>query len=184
MNVRLLAESDAVLYRALRLEGLKGVPTAFGSSYEESERRPLATYAERLKPTDHAAVFGAFDGDRLVGSVGVFRESGFKEQHKAVLWGMYVTPDARRTGVARRLVRSALDAARAMHGVLQVKLAVEGTNIAAAALYRSFGFEEYGREPRALFVDGEFYDEALLVLHLDGFEAPTDARAEHGSHGA
>ena len=177
MDVRRLAESDAVSYRTLRLEGLKGSPTAFGSSYEESERRPLSSYAERLKPTDDGAVFGAFDEDRLVGSVGVYRESGLKERHKAVVWGMYVTPDARRAGVARRLVSAALDAARAMSGVLQVKLAVEGTNAAATALYRSFGFEEYGREHRALRVEGRFYDEVHMVLYLDGFAATTATRA-------
>lgn len=169
MNVRRLAESDATTYRTLRLEALKGSPTAFGSSYEESERRPLSSYAERLKPTDDSAVFGAFEADRLVGTVGVYRESGLKEHHKLTLWGMYVTPAARRTGVARRLVGAALDAARAMSGVLQVKLAVEGTNAAATALYRSFGFHEYGREHRALQVEGRFYDEVHMVLYLDGF---------------
>src|SRR5688572_934826 len=100
MTVRRLTEDDAELYRDLRLEGLRNVPTAFGSSYEESERRPLSAYAERLRPTEDTAVFGAFEQGSLVGSVGLFRESGLKERHKAMLWGMYVTPAARRTGVA------------------------------------------------------------------------------------
>jgi len=167
MTVRRLTEDDAELYRDLRLEGLRNVPTAFGSSYEESERRPLSAYAERLRPTEDTAVFGAFEQGSLVGSVGLFRESGLKERHKAMLWGMYVTPAARRTGVARQLVSSLIEAAGGMQGVLQVKLAVEGTNAAALALYRSFGFEVYGREPRALLVDGSYYDEDLMVLFLD-----------------
>lgn len=183
MSVRRLTESDAIPFRALRLEGLKGSPTAFGSSYEESERRPLSAFAERLKPTEHSAVFGAFGGDHLVGTVGVYRESGLKQQHKAVLWGMYVTSGARRTGVGRRLVSTALDAARAMRGVLQVKLAVEGTNLAASALYRSFGFEEYGRERRALRVGAEFYDVVLMVLNLDDVQTATDSPTQHGPAG-
>lgn len=167
MHVRRLTESDAEEYRTLRLEGLKGAPTAFGSSYEESERRPLSAYAERLRSGEGAAVFGAFGPGGLAGTVGVYRDTGLKERHKAVLWGMYVTPATRRTGVARRLVGAALDAVRGMEGVLQVKLAVEGSNAPARALYESFGFEEYGREERALFVGGRYYAEVHMVLFLD-----------------
>lgn len=171
MHLRRLTGSDAEVYRRLRLEGLRTAPTAFGSSYEESVERPLTDYARRLEPSERTVVMGAFEGDELVGTVGVFQEAGLKERHKAVLWGVYVTPSARGAGVAKALTRAVIDAARAMEGVRQIKLAVEGTNHAARALYESLGFTEFGREERALCVDGVFYAEVHMVLFLDEAKA-------------
>ncbi len=37
MKIRILNETDAIVYRALRLEGLKNCPEAFGSSFEEEQ---------------------------------------------------------------------------------------------------------------------------------------------------
>jgi RimJ/RimL family protein N-acetyltransferase len=50
--------------------------------------------------------------------------------------------------------------------VTQVKLSVNTENEKAAALYRSLGFEVYGREPRAMRVDGRYHDEDLMLLRL------------------
>lgn len=54
-----------------------------------------------------------------------------------------VIPDARRTGLARRLLAGLLDAARA-RGVRDVFLEVRVDNDAARALYRSEGFTDVG----------------------------------------
>lgn len=164
--VRRLTVADAHAYMTIRLEALRSEPTAFGSSYEESARRPLSEFAKRVETSERTATYGAFDADTLVGTAGIYQESGAKERHKAVLFGMYVSPAARRKCVARALVTGVLGFAHGMDGVEQVKLAVEAGNLPARALYGSFGFEEFGRETRALFVDGHYYDEIHMVLFL------------------
>jgi RimJ/RimL family protein N-acetyltransferase len=69
--------------------------------------------------------------------------------------------------------------ARAVEGVRQIKLGVNEANAAARALYRSAGFERFGIEPNALYIDGKFYDEELYVLKLRATTAA--ALAEAGS---
>jgi ribosomal protein S18 acetylase RimI-like enzyme len=41
---------------------------------------------------------------------------------------------------------------------------VATTETAAVNLYRSLGFKPFGREPRALRVEGKFIDEEYMVL--------------------
>lgn len=165
--VRALTEADAVAYRALRLEALRDAPRAFATSYEEELARPLEATVERLRPKTDAAAFGAFEGERLVGMCSVFRLERRTERHKAFLVAMYVTPDARRRGVARALVAATLARARAMDGVRQVLLGVAADNAAARALYEGFGFEAFGYEREALLVEGAWVDEVHMVLVLE-----------------
>lgn len=52
-----------------------------------------------------------------------------------------------------------------------IELSVHAENERAIALYRRFGFEEIGRHRGKICVDGEYYDEILMDLHLDADEA-------------
>ncbi len=69
--VRMLIGSDAESFQALRLRGLRTVPEAFGSSYEEEVDRSVEEVRRRLDARPNA-VFGAFADEKLVG--GGFRD--------------------------------------------------------------------------------------------------------------
>ncbi|MDE2117655.1 MAG: GNAT family N-acetyltransferase, partial [Betaproteobacteria bacterium] len=92
MNIRRLAPSDADAFHALRLAALQNEPSAFGSSYEEEKDFPRITVESRLVENTDRGVFGAFEGDKLIGLVALGRESRIKLAHKAMIWGMYVSP--------------------------------------------------------------------------------------------
>lgn len=160
--IRLLTPEDAMLYRAIRLEALEMNPEAFGSTLERERELPLARFEERLAASD---VFGAFIAGELVGIAGFHREEGTKTAHKAVLWGMYVRPQARKSGTGRRLVDAV--AAHAATRVEQLQLAVVSENEAAVRLYTAAGFVEYGRGAKALKQGGRYYDEILMTLFFD-----------------
>src|SRR6266481_5062879 len=95
---------------------------------------------------------------------------GLIENNKAALWGMYVRPAARSSGLGRRLVEAVVN--HASERVEQLQLSVVAANDDACRLYRSMGFSEYGREMKALKQDGRYYDEILMVRFLGGDADP------------
>lgn len=167
--IRLLHEDDWAAFRQLRLLATVESPLAIWPTYDEEARRAPAEVRARILPTAHQAVFGAFAGADLVAIAGVRRDPLAQVAHKAMVWGVYVHPAHRRGGLARRLLGAACAHARAL-GALQAHLAVNAANPRALALYDSLGFIPYGREPRALRVDGVFYDEILMARPLDGMD--------------
>jgi ribosomal protein S18 acetylase RimI-like enzyme len=152
-------------FQALRLRSITETPLAIYPTLEEERARTPEQIQAKIAGTPHQVVFGAYAGTTLVGIAGLRREPLVQVAHKGVLWGVYLHPDYRRGGVARRLLQALFDQARA-HGVTQVRLNVNVENARAAGLYRSMGFETYGREPQAMRVDGRYYDEELMLLRL------------------
>jgi ribosomal protein S18 acetylase RimI-like enzyme len=168
MEIRILTEEDAALYRALRLEALQTNPEAFGSSYEDEEARPLSATAERLRAQQTPGTFtlGALENGALIGTVTVVRDQGRKMRHRANVYAMYVTPAARGRGVGRALLAEAIRRARAVPGLEQLHLAVVSSNTTARALYDALGFVVYGRDPRTLKIGEQYFDEDMMVLRL------------------
>jgi ribosomal protein S18 acetylase RimI-like enzyme len=169
MEIRFLNSQDVSAYRELRLHALRESPTAFASSYEQEAYFPLTQFAARLCPHDDSAngIFGALDnGDRLIGMLGFSRENRLKRAHVGSLWSMYVLPEFRNRGVGATLLDAALAHARQLGGLRQIVLSVTANNLAACSLYKSRGFERFGLERNALFIDGTYLDEAHLALHF------------------
>lgn len=99
-TVRVLSESDASAFRALRLQALRLDPQAFGAAFEEEEALPLTEFARRIALIERSFVLGAFDDPgALLGVIGWFRERGVKSEHKSVVWGAYVRPLDRGRGL-------------------------------------------------------------------------------------
>jgi ribosomal protein S18 acetylase RimI-like enzyme len=80
---------------------------------------------------------------------------------------MYVAPEVRGRGLGRMLLEAAIAQARATPGIEQLMLAVNATNVPARNLYLAMGFEPFGREPRALKIDGHYFDEDYMALFLN-----------------
>jgi len=164
--VKPLTMDDADAFKALRLKAILDSPASVWPTYEEEARVTLENTRGRIRSTDTQIVFGAFSGTVLVGIVGLWREPLAQVAHKAGLWGVFVEPARRGSGVARMLVEAAVAHARELK-VLQIHLCVHTENPRANRLYRSLGFVSYGLEPRAIRIGDRFYDEERMMLRLD-----------------
>lgn len=161
VEVRRLSTSDVGSYRDLRLDGLRAHPEAFGASWEDEAAQPLAWFANRI---DRNVMFGGGPAGTsdLRGIVGFYVLDSAKQRHKGVLWGMFVKPEARGTGLAPSLVARVLE--HAVQTVEEVRLTVVATNTAAIRLYERAGFAQYGLEQRALKIGHDYHDEVLMGL--------------------
>lgn len=170
MEIRFLNPQDVVAYRDLRLQALRESPTAFASSYEQEAHFSMGDFAARLRPNHDSAsgIFGAFgDRNHLIGMLGFSRENRLKRAHVGTLWSMYVLSEFRGQGVGARLLDGAIAHARQLSGLRQLTLSVTAGNVAAAALYRSRGFEPFGLARDASCIDGNYFDEEYLALHFN-----------------
>lgn len=168
IDILLLQPDDAQVYWDLRLFALQESPASFGSTWEESVNRPnpLEQVIERLQPSDHMFTMGAFDEGQLIGVVTIVRENQIKFAHRANLFAMYVSPQARGKGIAKQLIQKAIEQASRMNGLEQINLTVASTNQAARRLYESVGFVEFGYEEKAMKHGDEYWDEVWMKLQL------------------
>jgi ribosomal protein S18 acetylase RimI-like enzyme len=164
-SIRKLSSADVSSYRAVRHEALVNHPASYGSSAESF----AAQGDDELRDTlNRMTFFGVVAEDSLGGIVAFGQTQGERERHRGWLYQVYVQPRLRGTGAAPALIEAAV--AHARGHVLQIHLGVGAHNQPAIRLYQKAGFEIYGTEPRALFVNGRYIDEHLMVRFFD--EAP------------
>lgn len=170
MQIRELTKSDALEYRTLRLRALKEYPTVFSASYEVERDWPPGKFANRLPETPEstdAFTLGCFVNGDLVGSISFFRYEAPKEMHTGRIVAVHVAAEHQGKRFGRAMVAAVLERARRIPGLSIIQLTATTTNERAKLLYASFGFEICGTTPRAMFVEGEYIDEHLMVLKLD-----------------
>lgn len=161
--IRVLGDADVNEFRRVRLEALESEPRAYGDSTVEFAALPKERVLAFLRAGN---TLGGFDGDRLVAIGGLYQQGHLKARHKATIWGVWVAPEARGRGLARGLMEALIAHARGLDGVEQVDLAVAETQPAARRLYQRLGFQFWGKDPRAMKVDGVYVAEELGSLVL------------------
>jgi ribosomal protein S18 acetylase RimI-like enzyme len=167
--IRPLQEADVSAFKALRVRGLRDEPLAFGTSAEEVEAQSEAAIVQEWRDSAQVpgnVVVGAFLDGAMVGIVGLRRETKTKLSHKALLWGMYVAPEAQGRGIGRALVDHVIAGARQVAGLEQIQLVVTSDLATPKKLYERIGFVSYGIEPRSLKLPDGYRDAEEMVFWL------------------
>jgi RimJ/RimL family protein N-acetyltransferase len=168
VTLRPTREEDAAAYRALRLVALDAHPEVFGMDYATSAAQPIEHWQERMRSGaggDRGVTYVAEAAGELIGMTVLVRNDLTKTRHAGNIYGVFTHPDWRGTGVADGLLAACVEYAREL-GVRLLKLGVVTTNTSAIRLYLRHGFTVYGVEPEAIFANGVYYDELLMVLAL------------------
>jgi RimJ/RimL family protein N-acetyltransferase len=140
--IRRVEPDDWELLRDVRLRALREDPDAFLSTHAQESAFPVSTWQQRASQANGASFVSVEDGTAEGLATAIFAN----DPGIVVLVGMWVAPALRGTGVARDLVASVVDWARA-RGSERVILSVEGYNERAARLYERCGFTEVNAPP-------------------------------------
>ena len=176
LNVRTLGEDDWQIYRDVRLSALEESPEAFAASssaekqLDESAWRRRMARARRILATDE-------NGDK-VGVVSLRSDVRDDEESPyGELFGLWVTPDARGTGVAVALLEAVLEQARKENlGAVIYWVGTDNARGVAFASSRGFLPTEHRRPMNPNSSDTESEEEAAFVYPVGADETsiPSD----------
>jgi ribosomal protein S18 acetylase RimI-like enzyme len=159
-------DEDLDAFRRLRLEALRDNPANFGSDYAASKALPKEYWTKRLSVnSEEGKTYLAFSSEMVIAMCGILLGSSPKTRHNATIYGVYVKPEWQGLHIARELIELCAGWGRE-HGVKLLKLAVVANNAAAIRSYTACGFTAYGTDPKAICVEGKFYDELLMFRRV------------------
>jgi ribosomal protein S18 acetylase RimI-like enzyme len=162
VTVHLLDEADWQTYRRLRLASLEADPDAFAAGLTEEREYDEDLWRARMRRSRRLRARRGED-DAGVASVGQARDDEGIFEGVAELFGMWVRPEMRGTGVAWQLVTAAAEQAR-RDGYRQLRLWVSTDNGRAIGFYSSYGFRP-ADERRPMVTDASV-EEVAMVLPL------------------
>lgn len=162
ITVRALTEDDWDQYRSIRLAALKESPEAFVATRAEEEAYDENFWRVRMKRSRRLL---AESGGRPVGVASVGDVTAETPQ-VAQLFGLWVTPSSRGTGVATKLVNEGAAQARQL-GKTHLTYWVGTDNGRAVAFASGFGFRPTDdRRPMRVRSDEDGEEEIAMVLPL------------------
>ena len=166
VTVRVLGEDDWTAFRAIRLAALGDAPDAFAASVEDEQGYDENFWRLRLRRSARLLAEGDLTGSEPI-RLGVVSLGEGKDDDGRVaeIFGLWVAPAARGTGVATKLVEASAERAR-QDGRTHVSYWVGTDNGRAVAFASGIGFRptDFRRPMRVASDDSE--EEIAMVLPL------------------
>ncbi|QGN58343.1 GNAT family N-acetyltransferase [Nostocoides sp. HKS02] len=160
ITVRTLGEDEWEQYRAVRLSALEESPDAFAATLAEEQEFDEALWRTRMQRSQR--LLAEREGTAVgVASLGQQTES----DRVAELFGLWVSPAARGSGVATQLVRAGADAAR-QQGRTHLAYWVGTDNGRAVAFASGFGFRPTDSRRPMRVRQADVEEEIAMVLPL------------------
>ena len=168
-QIRRLEPNDVPAYRQIRLESLKNDPDNYGSTYEEESKSARLVFEKYVaEQTPGNRMFGAFFDGELIAISGYFGDDRQRVLHRAKVTQVYVKPDYRGKGVAKKLLQYLIEDAFSIPTIESLQLEVVASNATAFGLYESLGFKSYGfLENYFKKLDGTYLNQQFMVLRRE-----------------
>jgi L-amino acid N-acyltransferase YncA len=161
ITVRVLDESEWSLYREIRLRALAESPGSFTATLADEADRDEQFWRDRMTRSQRLLAERGSVAEGIV-SLGPYEQ----EPTAAEVFGLYVVPEARGTGVSWRLVEAA--AALATQKAYQQLYYWVGTdNGRAVGFANNFGFRTTDSRRASRGADLEPGEEIAMVLSLE-----------------
>ena len=162
ITVRALGEDDWETYRSVRLAALRESPEAFAATVDEEQAYDEAYWRTRMNRSARLVAERAGEAVGVV-SVGTAKAS---DEGAGELFGLWVRPEARGSGVATRLVKDGAEIA-ARRGDSHLVYWVGTENGRAVAFASGMGFRptDY-RRPMGVVSEEDGEEEIAMVLPL------------------
>lgn len=155
--VRVLDESGWSLYREARLRALEESPDSFTATLPDEADRDEQFWRDRM--TRASRLLAGRETTIGIASLGPYTA----DPTAAELFGLYVVPDARNSGVASRLVDAAI-ALAAERGYRRLYYWVGTDNARAIAFGKNVGFRTTGHRRPARQSDLELGDQEMAMV--------------------
>ena len=162
LQIRLLDPTELDALREIRLRAIEDTPDAFLDDYDEWAAKPPEAFARFFK--GHVAA--AFLGEQIVGMATLSRYEGRKLKHKGMIGAVYVAPEARGRGAAKKLLLLLEEKAQSLD-IEQLSLATNINNPVTIGLYEGLGYIACGVEMHILKMpDGSYIDDVQMIKFL------------------
>jgi ribosomal protein S18 acetylase RimI-like enzyme len=163
ITIRPILSGEWAMYKSIRLASLLESPTAFKTTYAEAGARTSESWvqqAESAVESDDRCILFALRETKPVGVCAIYRNESDRMQ--AQIMQVWVSPEQRHFGIARRLIEEALK--WALHHHISVCIAkVRPDNQAVMKFYEKNGFVRAGAIPSLL---SPGIDEYLMIKDL------------------
>jgi len=158
INVRVLSEADWSLYRQVRLGALEESPRSFTATLADEAERDEQFWRERMTRAHRLL---AESDQRPLGTVSLGPYG--PDPTAGEVFGLYVFPEVRGTGVSWRLVEGAA-AVAVQDGYSEIFYWVGVDNPRAIGFANNFGFRLTGRRRPAHASDLSLGDEEIAMV--------------------
>lgn len=163
--MRPLQRPDWQRLKEIRLHALRTEPGVFFSAYGPEAAAGDEHWQSLIEPDEGRCIFGAFDGDELVGITGVFTDRNDPSGTTAALGMTYLLPAYRGRGLSALYFDTRVRWARARPQFVRIAVSHRRSNEASGRAIERYGFARTGTVGRT-WPDGAVEDEVTYELTL------------------
>lgn len=123
------------------------------------------TYLKALDEDNISIMIVVTESNKIIAQGSIVSDKRKRLSHNSIL-GISVRKDYWSDGIGSIIMEELINFVKQCEATKTVTLSVNVENINAIKLYKKFGFDEIGIHKNKFNINGKFYDEMIMDLHL------------------